>query len=650
MKKRQLFVLSMILGLALTGCQNNNKPSGDGYVDELPASMNDGTFIQAFNWKYSQVKDNLPTLADQGFRGVQISPVQVPKSGGSQWYFFYQPCSFYVAEKTPLGTKEELKELCDEAEKYGIAIIVDVVANHMASTGQKDEKGLPIVDPEVRQYEQKLYDNQTTYFHQYSESQLKGSGLVTQYYPYGVLPDLNTGNEYVQERVLNLLKECIDLGVDGFRFDAAKHIETPKDPQYPSDFWPNTLGVAKEYYKTKTGNDLFAYGEILGTLDGGRIDMSIYTDYMKVSDDAYIQKVNAGISNSAQTVAEAEYCKDTDPSNLIIWSETHDTYETAARATTYKRLARQWAMLTSRKGTNPMFLARPDDDKTVGIVNSYDFEKPVFGACNRFHNRFIDAEEALSYQGDIVYNERYSDSDCGAMVIDVRPSQGLDQHLKFAHLKDGTYYDQVTNAKVVVKNGETDVTFDETGVMVLTKSDNSSRPTISVSQKSTSYTGSLEVKITVTNAKKASYKLNDGKEVSFKNEVTVTIDAEGTTELAIRAENGGLVINRFFKYKKISGLIPGKFNIVNLNPSYLTDYDLYVWAWTGTASAYNQDYEWNESAQILLMNDVSGLKGFLLAIFNKGNGPKNGSNTWKNPVKQSADIDPNAEYFDASDF
>ncbi|MDA6859523.1 alpha-amylase family glycosyl hydrolase, partial [Escherichia coli] len=31
------------------------------------------------------------------------------------------------------GTKAEFKAMCDEAEKYGIKVIVDVVANHMAN-------------------------------------------------------------------------------------------------------------------------------------------------------------------------------------------------------------------------------------------------------------------------------------------------------------------------------------------------------------------------------------------------------------------------------------------------------------------------------------------------------------------------------------
>ena len=649
MKLKKLSVLIASFGMLLTACGGNPIPAGDGYIDTLPESMNDGVFLQAFNWKYSQVRDNLEAIAEQGFKGVQISPVQIPKSGGAQWYFFYQPVSFTVAEKSPLGTKAELQELCTEAEKHGISIIVDVVANHMASTGKNDENGLPIVDPEVELFEPEIYQNRTQYFHQKTAKELSGSGLVTQYYQYGVLPDLNTGDEYVQSRVLSFLKECIDLGVDGFRFDAAKHIETPEDPQYPSDFWPNTLGVAKEYYHTKTGQDLFAYGEVLGGLEGGRNDLSIYTKYMKVSDDAYIGRINSGFSGDAEIIANSDYAKRTDASNIVLWAESHDTYETEAGAAKINRLAKQWATISTRKDVNAMFLARPDDDKSVGVINSYDFEMNVYGACNRFHNRFIKANEEQFAQGVIYINERYSETDAGAVIINTKTSQGLTKTVKFTHLPDGDYFDQVTNSYVHIQGGEGSITFDKTGVCILTKTNNSNRPSISISSRSCSYLDPLKVTITANNATSAYYQIDGGEKVNFSGSTSYTIVKEGETKLFIHVENGNLVSERTFRYTRITGLIDGKFNVINLNPSYLTDYELWVWAWN-TNSTWMQDYTWNEEHQILLMGDVSNYKGFLLAIFKKGDGPQGGTNIWKSPVKQSSDIDPSKTYFDASSF
>ena len=57
-------------------------------------------------------------------------------------------------------------------------------------------------------------------------------------------PDLNTGNTDIQNKYKQLLIDCIDQGVDGFRFDAAKHIELPNE-NGGSNFWPTVLNGAK---------------------------------------------------------------------------------------------------------------------------------------------------------------------------------------------------------------------------------------------------------------------------------------------------------------------------------------------------------------------------------------------------------------------
>jgi Glycosidases len=90
------------------------------------------------------------------------------------------------------------------------------------------------------------------------------------------MPDLNTGNDYVQSRVLSYLKELVDDGADGFRFDAAKHIELPSDGNYASQFWVNTLAATRTYATTTYSRSLFAYGEILNSAGNSRH----YSDYV----------------------------------------------------------------------------------------------------------------------------------------------------------------------------------------------------------------------------------------------------------------------------------------------------------------------------------------------------------------------------------
>ena len=64
-------------------------------------------------------------------------------AGTGAWYWLYQPLGFYVGSNG-IGTEAELKTLCTEAHKYGMKVIVDVVANHLAgdhSSIQNDLKG-----------------------------------------------------------------------------------------------------------------------------------------------------------------------------------------------------------------------------------------------------------------------------------------------------------------------------------------------------------------------------------------------------------------------------------------------------------------------------------------------------------------------------
>ena len=657
MKAKLLFFL---LPFLLIGCNSNEEGNeeiqpGDGYVDVLPSSNEEGIILHAFNWKYEDIKNNLEAIKNAGYKMVQTSPVQQPKSGGARWEFFYQPVSFSIADSSPLGSKQDLKDLCDAAENEGISIICDIVFNHLATDGGKDANGLPTIDPEIENYEPYIYAHQDECFHHYKANDVSGSGNVTMYYPG--LPDLNTANEKVQERSLALLKECIDVGVDGFRFDAAKHIETPEDPNYPSNFWVNTLEVAKTYYQEKTNNNLFVYGEILNDVDGGR-DLSLYTKYMKVTDNGYI---GSGVFNAAALRAKdaslavkAQYGKK--PANKIVtWVESHDTFTTDG----YKylgldeeRVARMWAIVASRKDTNSLFFARTDAGFSVAQVSSYEFERELIGAVNRFHNRFIGSEEYQNAQEEHFYiNERYNENDQGAVIVSL--ALEASKKLSFTNLPDGFYFDQITGQQVHIKKHKATIDFDSSGISVLTKTNNAPRASIKASKYGGKYYKPFELTLNVKNATEAYYQIDDGEKVTFANEAKVSIgqnkNPEDITKVYVYATNGEFVTTKTFEFEKLF-LIDGYFNVINFNKDYLTDYTLYLWTWGDNGSLYTQTYSYNEEHQILLVSDVNDKVGFLLALFEKDLIISN-TKVWQTPLKQTADIYPNSmEYFDASSF
>lgn len=138
---------------------------------QLADNVQDGVILHAWNWSYNTIKDNLQSIAQAGYTTIQTSPVQQPKIDqlswwdvGGQWWKLYQPLSFSIAKTSWLGTKEELKSLCDEAHKYGIKIICDIVSNHMAN----DTEGTAgTYYDQIANFEPDIYNNTTEYFHQF---------------------------------------------------------------------------------------------------------------------------------------------------------------------------------------------------------------------------------------------------------------------------------------------------------------------------------------------------------------------------------------------------------------------------------------------------------------------------------------------------
>ena len=659
MKNMKIILLPMLacLALGISSC-NKSAPieeTPDGYVDVLPEN-NEGNILQAFNWKFNDIKDNLSGIANAGFKAVQTSPVQQPKNGGPNWYSFYQPVSFAIGTDSPLGTKDELRELCTEAEKYGIAIICDIVFNHLANIkdGELEPDGTPKVSPEVESFEPYIYqhrnDAENPTFHHNKNAQ--GSGAITQYYAFGDLPDLNTANPYVQERSLALLKECIDVGVDGFRFDAAKHIETPYDPEYASSFWPNVLGAAKTYYHEKTGKDLIAYGEILNAVDGGR-KIDYYTEYMKVTDNGYISKIaSASVSGKAEKALEAEYTKKTDPTNLVTWVESHDTYVEAKSHISNRKTARQYAIITSRKGAVGMYLARPTENNDVGAIGDYFFEEEVVGVANRFHNRFVGYEEEQSAQEFVYMNERYQEGKgSGALLVSL--SGVGEKEVKFSHMPNGVYYDQLSGEKFTIRNGKSKISFDDRGIVVLTQSKHELRPTIEISDRGASFAGSMKVSLKPNNFTEATYKINGGESKTITGNIEITlgdaVDENNMIHLDISLKNSEFSLERHLHYRKVS-LIPGHLNIVNLKPSYLTDYEIYYWAWGGGSNGIWLKNYTVQDGILLLDFSATSYTAFLLAIFPKGYVISD-INNWDNHLlKQTGDISTKASFFDATNF
>lgn len=165
MKKKfisRLLTLSMVFNLALIPASNLDcikqythqiVYAANSDLDSLPSNTKDGVILHAFNWSFNTIKNELPNIAAAGYKSVQVSPVQGTKEPGkniNDWWLLYQPTNQSIGN-SQLGSYDDFKALCDEADKYNISIIVDAVLNHVANNGKNKENEISdSVDPEFR--------------------------------------------------------------------------------------------------------------------------------------------------------------------------------------------------------------------------------------------------------------------------------------------------------------------------------------------------------------------------------------------------------------------------------------------------------------------------------------------------------------------
>jgi alpha-amylase len=231
----------------------------------LPAAPRQPTAIlHAHDEPFAQVRGYVCSLARQGYSHVQIAPAQLSNGdgrpgsgrGGGEWWRRYQPVDHLTIAGR--GSRADLRALTRTARGCGMKVIADVVFNHMAS------------DPAhaaVLRYPGLGPDD----FHRRCAIDYSDGDTLSERRCWlnGDLPDLDHSRPSVMalhERHLRLLLED---GVDGFRFDAAKHIE------------PATLRTYLEVIRRHSGGRAWSYLEVI---DDGDTSAAMYAPVAPVTD------------------------------------------------------------------------------------------------------------------------------------------------------------------------------------------------------------------------------------------------------------------------------------------------------------------------------------------------------------------------------
>lgn len=404
--------------------------------------MKDGAILHAWCWSFDTIKDNLPAIKKAGYTSIQTSPINqvVEGENGSKaltnWYYHYQPTDYTIGNYQ-LGTEADFKALTKEADKYGLHIIVDAVVNHTTSD-------VAAVSPKIKALGKWTHGNEgiKDFGDRYQLTQKSLLGLY----------DLNTQNKAVQEYLLAYLKRAVADGADGFRYDAAKHIELPKE--YGSDFWSVILNNGAQ----------FQYGEIL---QGSTSKEADYAKLMGVTASDYGEFIRNSLR---QEEAYAEDLMDfqapgVPEDRLVTWVETHDTYANdngESTNLTDQDIILGWSLIASRKEGAPLFYSRPvggggQNDRfpgqsEIGDAGSDLFKNKTIVAINHFRNTMNGRDEYLHNIGDdqgLVMIERGGK---GAIITNLASENKT--FSTSTKLADGSYKDAVSG-KVYKVSGKT---------------------------------------------------------------------------------------------------------------------------------------------------------------------------------------------------
>ena len=168
-----------------------------------------------------------------GVEGIWLSPIFMSPS-----YHKYDTTDYYKIDDD-FGTMDDLKELADLCEARGIKLILDLVINHTGRYNDwfVDFKNAHTTGDTASPYYDFYTWNATGSEGGRSFQRIQGTDHFYECNFSGDMPELNYDNQAVYDAMLEVARYYLeDIGIDGFRFDAAKYIYFGENKR-SGEFW-----------------------------------------------------------------------------------------------------------------------------------------------------------------------------------------------------------------------------------------------------------------------------------------------------------------------------------------------------------------------------------------------------------------------------
>ncbi len=192
-----------------------------------------------FGGDFAGIQEKLPYLQNLGVTIIYLNPIFEAHANHR-----YNTANYLKADPM-LGTNEEFAQLCSQAKKYNITIIIDGVFSHTGSDSVYFNK-------ERRYGEGGAYNDLNSTFRQWFDFSDKYKSGYRSWWGFDTLPEVNE-NDISYRKFICDEKGVIDtwmkLGAGGFRLDVADEL--------PDDFIEDIRIAIKKH-----GEDKYLLGEV----------------------------------------------------------------------------------------------------------------------------------------------------------------------------------------------------------------------------------------------------------------------------------------------------------------------------------------------------------------------------------------------------
>lgn len=597
--KKTAFSLLAAFGMALASVAS---AATNSYG--IPEKIQDGNILHCFNWTFNDIKAELPSIAEAGFGAIQVSPVQGNALTNAEWFYAYMPYDF-AFRANGNGSRAQLQSLCAEASKYGIKIIVDVVANHIN---------------QAPNYHDKWWD---------SNGRIRWNGGVDYGNRYsithgqlGEYGDVNSEDSQVQARAKAFLEDLKSLGIAGIRWDAAKHIGLPSES---CNFWSEMAKVA----------GLWHYGEILDGPGGDKYRLlKEYTNYIGVTDSEYskwtLNEVESGRVPSGGGSWSANGVR---PDAIVLWAESHDDYSNDGQygkntaLVSQDKMDRAYAITACRNKETSLYFSRPSATTRatikMGKKGSTHYTSKEVAEVNKFRNAMAGTEDYYSASNGVACITRKGG---GAVIVIGRGGSGnVSVPNGGSYVKEGQYVDRVSGGKFNVTKSTISGNVGSSGIAVI-YGEVIVEPSVELSPEGCEFENTLSITLTPKNFKTAWYKLGTSQQVSLTGAKTISIGSEMTEGQSISltwgaTDSKGTTKTGSATYKKVKKVVPQNAYVYLDNTDNWSE--PYVWAWSEsencTASgAWPGDKMTRQSDGKYIWTAPDGKKPTLIIFSNNG--------------------------------